>query len=280
MFCLCANLTVQQQCPGSIYEGIQDQIDLDNKTFVCRMHGKSYPIVNASVDANNLVMSRYGHRFLHYQDNVNLVPHVYNITKWTGRDSMQLLMMRCASLRLGKRDIEDFGPHTLEASRISTEDSSSTTIIIMSPASSIPDRLPHLKREPSPRCGLSLIDDDASRHQPHVSFPLIMTLRDNYTEFPRYLLALLRRPCTATASNREIGKISLGPDRPALLSRPATSRTWDTRQHQSSRFSSIVVDNLRQPSPRNIVVTHASISRWNVRLPARLTRKERQEIAS
>lgn len=27
-----------------------------------------------------------------------------------------------------------------------------------------------------------------------------MTLRDNYTEFPRYLLALLRRPCTATAS--------------------------------------------------------------------------------
>lgn len=139
--------------------------------------------------------------------------HVYNITKWTGRDSMQLLMMRCASLRLGKRDIEDFGPHTLEASRISTEDSFSITIIIMSPASSIPDRLPHLKREPSPRRGLSLIDDDASSHQPHVSFPLIMTLRDNYTEFPRYLVSLLRRPCTATALARteKLGRSRLDP---------------------------------------------------------------------
>jgi hypothetical protein len=141
VFCLCANLTVQQQCPGSIYEGIQDQIDLDNKTFACRMDGKSYPIVNASVDANNLVMSRYGNRFLHYQGNVNLVPHVYNITKWTGRDSMQLLMICWASLTLGKRDIEDFGLHTLEASRITMENSFSTTIISMSPASSIPDLL-------------------------------------------------------------------------------------------------------------------------------------------
>lgn len=113
-----------------------------------------------------------------------------------------------------------------------------------------------------------------------MSFPLIVTLRDNYTEFPRYpCRSAPPRPCTATASNREIGKISLGPDRPALLSRPATSRTWDTRQHQSSRFSSAVVDNLRQPSPRDIVVTHASKSRWTIRLPARLTRKERQEIA-
>jgi hypothetical protein len=54
---------------------------------------------------------------------------------------MQLLMMRCASLTLGKRDIEDFGLHTLEASRITTEDSFPNTIILMSPGSSIPDLL-------------------------------------------------------------------------------------------------------------------------------------------
>lgn len=153
---------------------------------------------------------------------------------------MQLLMMRCASLTLEKRDIEDFGPHTLEASRISKEDSFSITIIIMSPASSIPDRLPHLKREPSPRCGLSLIDDDASRHQPHVSFPLIMALRDNYTEFPRYLLALLR-PALAPPqppSNREIGKISLGP-RPTC-SFVETSHLTNLR-HSTTSIVSVLV---------------------------------------
>ena len=52
---------------------------------------------------------------------------------------MQLLMMCWASSTLGKRDIEDFGLHTLEASRITTEDSFSTIIIFMSPAPSFPD---------------------------------------------------------------------------------------------------------------------------------------------
>jgi hypothetical protein len=173
VFCLCANLTVQYQSSGNIYEGIQDQINLYNKTFTCRIDG-NYPVANASVDANNLVVSRDGDCFLHHQDNVSLVRLVCNITKWTGRDSLQLLMMCWASSKFGNRDIEDFGLHTLEASRITTEDSFSTTIISMSSAHQSlisSDRLPHLKREPSPRRGLSLIDDDASRHQRPRVFP-------------------------------------------------------------------------------------------------------------
>jgi hypothetical protein len=113
---------LQYQPRGSIYKGIQDQINLDNKTFTSCMDGKSYPIVNASVDANNSVMSRAGHRFLHHQDNVNLVPLVKNITKWTGSDSMQLLVMRCASLNLGNRNIKDFGLRTLEGSHVIRDD--------------------------------------------------------------------------------------------------------------------------------------------------------------
>jgi hypothetical protein len=141
VFCLCANLVSQYQSPGSNYEGIQDQINLDNKTFTRRMDGKSYPIANASMDANNLVVSRDGDCFLHHQDNVSLVRLLCNITKWTGRDSLQLLMMCWASSTFGNRDIEDSGLHTLEASRITKEDSFPTTIIFMSPASSIPDLL-------------------------------------------------------------------------------------------------------------------------------------------
>jgi hypothetical protein len=40
-----------------------------------------------------------------------------------------------------------------------------------------------------------------------------MTLRDNYTEFPRYLVPLLRRPCTATALARteKLGRSRLDP---------------------------------------------------------------------
>jgi hypothetical protein len=47
------------------------------------MDGKSYPIANASVDANNLVISRDGNRLVYHQDIINLVPLVYKITERT-----------------------------------------------------------------------------------------------------------------------------------------------------------------------------------------------------